>query len=466
VGLPSIRFIRRAALVSGVVSILAVALAIPGRWEGRRTAEEAWVPLRPVSVEEAVVLLGVRGEHERSTITALTEDWVYLGTSYYLLPAAGPPGKKPIEGWEVSHGRQRYAMHSASWEPYYLVHRLPRRDLETALGRPLSATDVDGGVFQDWRVSYRSYQLWWYAAVEVLLMTGFLVALAVCFRVVRHPLLIVPILLAAGAGLFIVGRWYAPALWDADMFYQRILFDRLSLSGLLLLWLGNPVVVLGASLGLYAVDRIGRRLGSPGDVAWSVWRRIAGAFVVISVVALVLGDYLEYRRERESARARIAEAAGALSPERLSTLMRWASVGGARVPHHVNLHQGRRGPGPVGEEVEAVLGSVRLGRAERLTVIIPAGRYDAYMTVANGGAWRWVDLRQSAPLSAWHFGAETVASGDFSRGYLTHPCRAHVAGRVVRAASGDVGALITLEYAWEYRPSLLRQLCRVVWWGD
>jgi len=248
----------RAALVSFFLSTLAVALAIPTRWEGHRTAESAWVPLRPLSVPEAVTLLALRDQYKLTALLALTDDAVYLGTRYYLLPPVGSPRTKPVEGWEVSVDGRRHAMYSATWEPYYLVHRLPRRDLEVAFGRQLSPADVTPAVFDRYTVSYRSYRLWWYAVVEIGVLTGFLAGLAVCLRKLRHPLLVAPLLLLTEALLLVVAWAYAPTLHDADSFYQRILLDRLADWGLAVLWLGNPLVVAAVCLGLTHASIAGR----------------------------------------------------------------------------------------------------------------------------------------------------------------------------------------------------------------
>jgi hypothetical protein len=423
------------------------------------------VPLRPPSAQEAAALLGLRDAYPGTAVTDLSDAWVSLGTSYYLLAPTGPPGTKPVEGWEATAGGRRYAMYSASWERYYLVHRLPRRGLEAALGRRLSAADVQPRVFDGFRVSFRSDRLWWYAMIEVVILTGLLTWLAACARHVRHPLLVPPVLLVTEALLLMVVWLYAPTLHDADSFYQRILLDQLADFGLVLLWLGNPLVVLGVSLGLYGIDRLGGWLEARGRLAWRTWRRVAAAIAIAALGALLLADYMGYRRERESTAARIAEASRALPADRLSALRHWATAAGSRLPSHESLYlQASVEPWLI-RELDAVLGAVQLQPEERVTVIVPGAPYDLYLTAGRGGAWRHAEIRASAPLSAWPLGAKAMAAGEFSRGYLTHPCWSHAASRLLRTR-GDVGALIELEYSREYRPSLLRRLCRAVWLGE
>jgi hypothetical protein len=299
----------------------------------------------------------------------------------------------------------------------------------------------------------------------VVILTGLLTWLAACARHVRHPLLVPPVLLVTEALLLMVVWLYAPTLHDADSFYQRILLDQLADFGLVLLWLGNPLVVLGVSLGLYGIDRLGGWLEARGRLAWRTWRRVAAAIAIAALGALLLADYMGYRRERESTAARIAEASRALPADRLSALRHWATAAGSRLPSHESLYlQASVEPWLI-RELDAVLGAVQLQPEERVTVIVPGAPYDLYLTAGRGGAWRHAEIRASAPLSAWPLGAKAMAAGEFSRGYLTHPCWSHAASRLLRTR-GDVGALIELEYSREYRPSLLRRLCRAVWLGE
>jgi hypothetical protein len=281
------RFLRRAALGSAVLAAAAVAAAIPARWEGARDAYSAWVPLRPPSAPEAAALLTLRDVYPGTAVIELTAAEALLGTRYYLLPSVGPPGTQPVEGWEATAGGQRYAMFSASWDRFYLVHRLPRERFEAALGRRLSAADVEPGVFDGFRVSYRSDRLWGYALIEIALLTGLLTWLAACARHVRHPCLVPPILLATATMLFLVTWLYAPALHDADSFYQRILLDQVANFGFILLWLGNPLGVLAVCLGVYGVDRLGCWLEARGRLTWRPWR-VAGAIATVTVWVLVV----------------------------------------------------------------------------------------------------------------------------------------------------------------------------------
>jgi hypothetical protein len=248
--------IRTLLMISFLGATVAVLAAIPGRWEGERNSQHAYVPLRPLSAEEAAVLLEQGWDEEPpklASVTRLSASTVWVATAWYLIPWESP--EREGKGKVLMSRGKHHLLSAANWESYYNLHRVDRRSLEQVLGKPLTDADVDVERFADWEVSFESYRLWQYAFAEsVILGFAFFLLLIAPRLLPRHPasLLLLPgVLFLWWFGLLFVILRYAPALWDADWFYQRILIEEFAIWGYYLLLIGPSFTVY--LLSIYAL---------------------------------------------------------------------------------------------------------------------------------------------------------------------------------------------------------------------
>lgn len=453
--------LRTVLAASLVLSTLAVIAAIPSRWEGSRTAEEAYLPLRPLSVSEAVALLELRGQYKGTAILGLTADHVLLGTGNYLLPFRGAPGEKPVEGWTVSVRGTQYAMYSASWEPYYNLHRLPRGSLEQALGRALSDSDVGAGAFAGQRVSFVSHHLYRYVLVEIAALTVLLTGLVLFFQKTRSLLLVLPALTVAAIALFLFLRVYSPAFFDADWFHQRIVVERLALAGFALFWLGNPVGISGLCVVLYGLVRVGRALHARRAVSRRRYWSIVGASALSIATVLLVADFMEYRRERDSARRRLDELEVGLGAPTIA-LVKADPALAAGAEHQVDFYKRPVLRDEVMAKVDDILDRPRLEPHESVTVFVPLE--GAYLFLWRTAHFRYADVRTiGRTIGQREVEAMLASRRSRGHGFLEHLRWPHREGRVVLDPRGEVLAVALVEQDLLRVPSLAGAIARFMW---
>lgn len=262
----SSRLVRRfpALWITLVLAMALVAITVPRRQKAVRTATEAWIPMRNLTPPEAAVLL----EHGKP-LARIGADTVDLVTDVYLVPM---PSSEPGDDL-VRRGGKTWQTVAAGWNGYSLSYRLDRAPLERELGgRPLAAfLDPKARAVP---LSFQSERLPLYAAFEVVLLWVTLLLLWLIVRFLRPRLLIAPALLLLTSGFIKLINGYAPALFDADFFFQR--------------WAVEPAALVFAGLWL--------------PLLW------ASAFSLLSLLALLILRQARRGEERPAGRAAAAWA--------------------------------------------------------------------------------------------------------------------------------------------------------------
>ncbi|HUR80994.1 MAG TPA: hypothetical protein VM733_09520 [Thermoanaerobaculia bacterium] len=187
--------------MSFAVSCAIVLGALPGRRDGDRTGNEAWIPLRQLTPREAALLL----DRGAAAVVRLDGRDVELATAAYV----------------VAPDR----IESATWDQYCSLYRLRRADLETALGRPIRPREIDARYLGDRQVSFRADRVPFYAATEIAFLTLWASGLVLALRRVRRLTAVLPVLVpfAVLPGMFVL--LYSPAFLDADLFHQRVVIE-------------------------------------------------------------------------------------------------------------------------------------------------------------------------------------------------------------------------------------------------
>lgn len=327
----------RMRYVTGAIalaSLLIVLFSIPGRWDGRRTDQDAFVPLRPITSQEAAALLNdaATGDREHTVVTRLTATEAVLETQVYLFRLeSAPTSCQGIVIDQACHG-----LSETSWEGYVNRYRLDRAPLEAALGRRLEERDLHAEVFEGWAVSFDPARLWVYALTEVLLLTAFGSAHFLILVRARRPMGVLPAVLALWLGFCLAVFAYAPALFDADWFFQRIVVERMALT---LALLGAVCLPVASFSALFYV--VFRAIDGWGGGDWTPrWRLRAGVVgLVIGLVALHFAwDYSRYRGGAARCAALLDRARAHASPERIDALLTADEMRSA--PIHENFLDG------------------------------------------------------------------------------------------------------------------------------
>ncbi|WNG55095.1 hypothetical protein F0U59_10130 [Archangium gephyra] len=240
---------RRALLLAFPVALLFVVALVPLRWEGARTAYDAYHPLRAPTAPEAAALLSsfLGNGRPGAALVRMDADTVVLRTVFYLLPEAEGSERARVVTWA---GR-RYGLISANWSSACSEHRLDRASLEKELGRPLTDADVDPSFLADRPVSFASHWLPLYVLVEVGFLTLLLGSLLFFLSRMGSRWWVIPGVTAHVLPVLFLVPVYSPAFIDADNFHQRVAVEALwdgCLLALLPLLLGS--VLCFAGLGL------------------------------------------------------------------------------------------------------------------------------------------------------------------------------------------------------------------------
>ncbi len=308
--------LRFVVAASALISLGIVLGSIPGRWEGSRTATNAFVPLRPLTTAEVAALLedAASGSREHTAITELGASEVEIQTVVYPFRLDCASSRPTI----LADGAC-YGLSETSWEGYASRYRLDRAALEAALGRGLEERDVHVEAFTRNGVSFDPDHLSIYALAETLLLTAFGWAHFLILVRVRRPLGALPVVLGVWLFFFFAVTAYAPALLDADWFFQRIVVERIALALVVAAVLAMPVAALSALL--YALFRavdwwaVGDRVRR-----WKLRAMAIG--VVAALLALDLAwDYWRYRETAASCADLLQRVRAQATPERIGILL-------------------------------------------------------------------------------------------------------------------------------------------------
>lgn len=293
-----IRAVRWTTLlaVSTVVAVVVVLTALHFRREGSRTAAEAFVPLRQPTAAEAVELVrqGADSRYPQSAILGEDGGDLRIGTRLYVLPR--DRSDPTHEQWVDENDSSAFRTSSATWESYYSLYRVSRADYEAALGRSLEPADFTSPRFvRESEVSFDPTRIPLYAAIEIAFLSLWLFsALKILLWIRRPTALLPPLFLLLLVPLPFV-RIYAPALIDADWFFQRIVVELFALYcfGLCAL-LYIPAL---ASSGLWVLFRGVDRLAARRAASTFRYRVVAlWAIAALGVIGLTV-EYVRYRRE-------------------------------------------------------------------------------------------------------------------------------------------------------------------------
>lgn len=212
-------------LAAFLVSIGLVASHIPSRWHGGRTAQNADIPLRPLTPSEAAALLLGGSDGERlAGLVRLTGSEAIIRTRVYPLISDVSLGECSRR---ATHRGTTYQVCSTSWEGYHNLHVMSRGALEKELGRRLTEQDLTPDYLSDSIASFASNRIPMYFATEVAFLTALSTGLVSLLRRVRNLLLVPPLITVAGIGASFFVYYYSPAFVDADWFYQRIALEEL-----------------------------------------------------------------------------------------------------------------------------------------------------------------------------------------------------------------------------------------------
>jgi hypothetical protein len=294
--------LRWILLTTFIVSVGLVAIHLPLRWQGGRTAQNADIPLRPMTPLEAAALLSGGSDGERlAGVVRLTASEVTVRTRVYPLVSDVSLGECSRR---ATYRNTIYQICSSSWEGYHNVHVVSRGALEKELGRRLTERDLTPDYLGDSIASFASNRLPLYFATEVAFLTAWLTGLISLLRRIRNPLLVPPLVSVAGMGALLFVPYYSPAFIDADWFYQRIALEEviggrgpLGLSFLAVMVVAVPLTAL--CLPLYALTLAVRGLRRvSGLTATRVWMAVTG--VLIAALSTELGvEYQRYWAERQ-----------------------------------------------------------------------------------------------------------------------------------------------------------------------
>jgi hypothetical protein len=357
------------------VCTLAVAASLAERWEGARTCEAAFIPLRPLRVPEAEALLSLAAsEHapHLGAVVGLSERVVTIATSSYLLPLS----EQDCKGRPVSYRGQKYVLNAASWAHYHNKHRIDRAALQAQLGRALLPGDIDRSTFARSESSFSSADVWLYVVIEVVVLTTLLfVILLAPQHLPQHgaSLLLWPgILFLAWVALWMFGESYAPALRDADWFYQRILVERILVVGDKAL--SNPmcsgaafISVIG--LALHRRFVLGTQLRIIRFSAPPFWRAVS-AFAVGGCLVILGAEYRSFVRSQRVARAQLIKASERWRIETLARLKDDPDLR-RRTDARTNLFEILPPDHAVLKAAKAVLADIRTSGREELRWYVP-----------------------------------------------------------------------------------------------
>ncbi|WP_028582169.1 hypothetical protein [Desulfogranum japonicum] len=223
-------------LVSLIVATAIVFLSLQQRQEPKRTGPDAYIPIRTITPLEAAVIIVSNSNRKpdsyaRIIIVDLTDKNAVILTRNYVIPTEFPTQHIPESYDGVTINGKSFRIVSNSWENYVCQYVVDRIALEQILGYHLSMTeksDIKKNGFNKDKISFSSKKIWMYMISEILAISILLTIIIEIFTKL-HFLLWLPCLTTLDIALALYVKWYSPAFFDADNFFQRIIIEEIPL---------------------------------------------------------------------------------------------------------------------------------------------------------------------------------------------------------------------------------------------
>ncbi|MCA9549442.1 MAG: hypothetical protein KC933_05355 [Myxococcales bacterium] len=279
---------------------MVVLVALAYRQQARRSDTQAEIPMRQLTAVEAAALLTTEGTN--TAILELGDDDVVIGTASYPLPA------KEHEVWGSYPRGGGYVFLHATWEDYYSRYELRRSDLEQALGFCLAPERVSSAALTDDSLSFDASWVPLYAIAEIVFFTCWFAAAGLAApRLRRRISLVLPALWLWLLVALVFVRFYSPAFFDGDYFFQRVAVEYVGLLSLLvMLDLTVPAAAsLFVALAFISAEQLAKRhsaTGSPSEAATRSrrYRRTTGALLATGMAIFVGWRTVQYVESRTS----------------------------------------------------------------------------------------------------------------------------------------------------------------------
>lgn len=224
------------SLVSLIVATTLVSLSLQHRQEPKRTWQDAYIPIRSLTpIEVAAIFISNEkrkpSSYARIVINDITDKHIVVLTRNYVVPTNSQHQNIPESYAGVNIQGKSFRIVSNSWENYICQYIVDRIALENILGFPLRKTkeaDIEKNGFYEDKISFSSKNIWIYAISEIVAISVLLIVIIHIF-VKLHFLLWLPCLTALDISSVFFVKWYSPAFFDADSFYQRIIIEEIPL---------------------------------------------------------------------------------------------------------------------------------------------------------------------------------------------------------------------------------------------
>ncbi|RYZ88986.1 MAG: hypothetical protein EOP04_08040, partial [Proteobacteria bacterium] len=231
-------------ILSGIVAIA----VWPARQVAHRTADEAFVPFRALTVQELVTLRNEMGS-KGFDVLKYDENSVLIETTKYVLP--------PNETSGEAYGSHKNIV-SNNWESFTSLHQVDRKELEKGLGFSMSTLTLSESPDSS-RVSFDSRRIPFYVAFEILFMATMLLLLTVGLLSISHWYDSFLVLFVWCVVYHVSMRLYAPHTFDADCFYQYLAVEFLAFYvtlAIVILIVPATLIVLGKASRFLALKMI------------------------------------------------------------------------------------------------------------------------------------------------------------------------------------------------------------------
>lgn len=430
---------RGALVVTGPIALAVVLGGISVRWDGTRTESDALVPLRPLAVDEAALLLTRPSPQGAPSAIVVDVDGgeAVVRTGYYVVRSPLSPEyscKTPAKDgtcltWVETSGRGFLSEHVVDAEAL-------RRELGTDLTvRPRD--DLPG-----W-VTYWSRYLPVFVAIEAAILA--VLAASLLAAVARSsPWSWLPLTTAHLLVFLVVVPIYAPAFVDYDLFFQRIVVEYLWLLAVLLV---GPLAAVSTPLLLIHLARLPtdvrrrRRLRSLGR---------AGLFVGMLGLILETGTLvIEFFYAQSSTPIELARVVEKLDP---ATQLRL--IDGARTtPRGQSLLLGTVDPA-LRAEIRRVLTLETEGR-DRLQIFLAVGGSD-YLVLSQMLTYSYAEVRESWYIHDFGFASHVMRVGAQRPSFLEFVRHGYLAGAPVLSGARSVGVVLLIPNARGSRHALVR----------
>ena len=289
-------------------------IALLSRQEYKRSDCTAYIPIKSLSVEEALALLSYENKNKPSlplikpekfaAIVKISKNEITIHSKLTIQKIT------KIKAMQTPHSYQYkgnyYIFGIVAGELYCLEYNLNRTKFENVLGRKLNKKDLDLQLLKSYRVTFSDKNIPFYFLFETFYLIILFSLFYLYFKFIKSKLLFFSFVLLLDLISILIIYIYSPAFFDYDFFHQRIFIENIFIICYFIIPVIFPLSII--TITIYILKKINeyiKKRNKKGSKIFKISIVIVLVVFLASFLLTELTDYIKIKKDVELIKSEI-----------------------------------------------------------------------------------------------------------------------------------------------------------------